>query len=156
MTRRIRNILIENSLGKVFTGVDSIFSANASNVIAGTVQQTKGYAQPTATKVVVTNNLGGSLAGIPFAHNGVVVAVQVSVATAPQGSPIIISLKSGTSYSSSTIVGTFSLSALSNTSTTSCSIPIVSGNSFYIDVTQVGKTFSGTGLAVQLNHYLGY
>jgi hypothetical protein len=157
MAQRTRSILIDNTLGKIFTGVDAVSSANASNLIAGTQVSSRGVSSPATTTVAVTKNLGGG-SGIYFPHVGIIKNVIITAYSAPVGAAIVISLKKSSSsdYTTSTQVATFTLPVSTRTVTIPCSISFEAGSYFFIDVTQTGSTKPGTGLSVQLQHYMGY
>jgi hypothetical protein len=157
MAQRTRSILIDNTLGKIFTGVDTVANALANNLIAGTQVASKGVSSPSTTTVTVTKNLGGG-SGIYFPHLGIITSVVMTAATASTGTAIVIALKksSTSDYNSATQVATFTLPAGSKISTTSCSLTFAAGSYYFVDVTQVGSTKPGNGLSVQFQHYMGY
>jgi hypothetical protein len=74
----------------------------------------------------------------------------------PAGSSIIITLKTGLTYATSTSAGNVSLSALTASATTATSISIAAGYTLYWDIIQVGSTRAGIGLSITAYYYIGY
>jgi len=154
MARRTRSILVDGTIGKIFTNVISVSNANSTNLIAGTLQKSGGFSIPNSQSARITNNLGGKN-GFNFATTGVVTEVSINSVIAPKGSGIQINLKRGTTYATSTVVGTYTLAELQTTSTTVTSITVASGDSLYVDITSVGTVVAGTGVSVKFKYYLG-
>jgi len=154
MARRTRSILIDNTTGKIFTNITSASNANSSNLIAASLQKIGGFSISNSQSVRITNNLGGKN-GFNFSSAAVVTEVSINSVIAPKGSGIQINLKRGTTYATSTVVGTYTLAELQTTSTAVTSITVASGDSFYIDITSVGTVIAGTGVSVRFKYYLG-
>jgi hypothetical protein len=154
MTRRTRSILVDSTTGKIFTNVTATGDANSSNLIAGTLQKSGGFSIPNSQSARITNNLGGKN-GFNFSTAGVVTEVSINSVIAPKGTGIQINLKRGTTYATSTVVGTYTLAELQTTSTTVTSITVASGDSLYVDITSVGTVVAGTGVSVKFKYYLG-
>ena len=155
MAQRIRSILVDNTLGKIFTGANSVSYATAANMIAGSQKQVKTvYAGATVTTKVANNLSGGN--GISVGNNGVLTGVTLSLAAPAVGAAVTINLKKGSSYSNSSIVGTYSIPVSLLSAVYVTTLSFITTDNFYIDVTQVGSVKSGTGLLVQLSYYSGY
>jgi len=58
MARRKRGLLIDSTLGKVWSNIDDVASGNASLLIAGTKLQSKVFSQSSTTVVNAATNLG--------------------------------------------------------------------------------------------------
>jgi len=160
MTRRTRSILIDATLGKMFTGAADTSTATAANLIAGsTLRNTQiNYGTNVTAAKVVTN----AFKTLTFPSNALITSVKVSIdtknSTAAQsiGSSIIITLRTGLTYATSTSVGTVSLAALTTSQTTIISISIAADSSLFADITQVGSTKPGRGLSYTPYYFMGY
>ena len=159
--RRLRSILVDNTIGKIYTNVADTTSVTPVNLIAGSVLKTVSKPQPImSSNIIKANNLG--LAGIgPFASVGLITLVTLTAATAPTGLGLVsnggdvsIVLKQGTTYSTSVIVGTYSLLATFRNTPTVASISLAVGDYIYVDIIKVGDKTPGKGLTVQLGYYL--
>ena len=155
MVQRVRSILVDNTLGKIFTGANTVSNATAANLIAGTQKNIKTFSSAATTTMRVANNLFGGT-GVSIGSNGVIVSVTLTAATAPVGSNTVINLKKGNTYSNSSVVGTYSMSSNSPIVLYSTTLNFSSSDNFFVDITQVGSTKSGSGLGVQLGYYSGY
>jgi hypothetical protein len=155
MAQRTRSILIDSTLGKIFTGVTDVASASASNLIAGAQRSTKTFATAAATSARVAYNLSGGN-GLYMGNNGILTNVSMTVATAPIGAAIIIVLKKGATYATSSVIGTYNIPNGLSSSSNPVSISFLSTDYFFIDITQVGLTKPGNGLIIQLGYYAGY
>jgi hypothetical protein len=153
MPRRTRSILIDNTLGKIFTNIDTV-TTDSSKLIAGTKLQATTISSGSKTNVVVAKNLGTGV-GVPFVNPALLTTIKLSVSTAPAGQPIIVAVKGGSSYANSSVLTTVTLPVNTSTVTSSMSITIQSGQNIYLDVTQAGTTKPGTGLSVRLEYYTG-
>ena len=161
MTRRTRSLLIDSSLGKIFTGAADSSSATAVNLVAGTTLKSiqKNFGINT-TLAALRQNV---ITSVPFPANVIITSVKVKIghptATSPwtpAGSSIIITLKTGLTYATSTSAGNVSLPALTASATTATSISIAAGYTLYWDIIQVGSTRAGMGLSITLYYYIGY
>lgn len=155
MAQRIRSILVDNTLGKIFTGANTVSNASAANLIAGTQKLVKTFASGVAVNTKVANNLTAG-SGLLIGNNGVLVSVTLMAVTAPLGSNISVNLKKGSAYASSSIVGTYTLSPGSNLTYYTTAISFLATDNFFIDITQVGSVKSGVGFSIQLGYYSGY
>lgn len=155
MTRRARSILIDATLGKIFVNTSATTPTDPSKLIAGSRLTSSTLSASAKTKVSVANNLGFKGVGIPFVTGGLLAAVTLSVAAAPIGSPIIVNVKIGSTYATSTVQATVSLysGTMGNGITTSTFIP--AGHNIYLDVAQTGSIKPGFGLSIRLDYYKG-
>lgn len=160
MTRRTRSILIDSTLGKMFTGAADASTATAANLIAGSTLKNiqLNYGTNVTTAKVVTN----AFKNITFPSNALITSVKVMIDTKnfvsaqPKGSSIIITLRTGLTYETSTSVGTVSLAALTTSQTTITSISIAADSILFADITQVGSTRAGAGLSYTPYYFMGY
>ena len=160
MTRRTRSILIDATLGKMFTGAADTSTATAANLIAGSTLKNiqLNYGTNVTNAKVVTN----AFKNIAFPSNAIITSVKVMVdtknATAAQaaGSSIIITLRTGLTYATSTSVGTVSLAASTTSQTTITSISIAADSILFADITQVGSTKAGRGLSYTPYYFIGH
>ena len=154
---RTRSMLIDSSLGKIFTNVDTITNASAANLIAGSVVKTTTIPQGTGTTACkIALNIGS---GISFRVKALLILATAIVKVAPKGQSLIVTVKKGsTGYATATIQTTIIIAPGTLTATTGdISISIDAGDYLYFDVTQVGTSAgAGTGLSVTYSYYLGY
>lgn len=152
---RTRSLLIDNTLGKIFTNTSNVGTANASNLIAGTKLVSASIIAKRTSTAKIANNLSGNPQGLRFVSGGLVTSVILSAATAPSGSNIAFTFKVGTTYETATIIDTNELNAATVLKTTSVNWTIPASNSIYVDITQVGNVKPGTGVGVQFTYYAG-
>lgn len=152
MPRRTRSVLIDATLNRIFTSVDSPSSATAANLLAGVKMLTKTLATPTSVTVRPAKNIGG---GVFLGGNGTVASIVLRTVTrAPQGGTgIVLDLKRGTSNATATTVATLTLPSGSSTATITPSLTFSSTDRFYIDVVQSGTIVPGIGLSINFNYY---
>jgi len=159
MTRRTRSILIDSSLpvGKMYTGVSGTATAAANNQIGGAVAfSSVTTIKPKSSSIAVANATKGTnfvTAGlitlITYSFNG----TSSSLAT-PSGRAVIVRLRKVASSGLTTNLASYTLpvNVLSGTVTAN-SITITAGDTFYWDVTQVGTTRPGQGLAITMKYF---
>jgi hypothetical protein len=159
MPRRTRSLLIDASLGKIFAGASDSLSATAANLIGGSTL--KSIQRNFGTSGILAKVTNDVITRTPFPANAIITAVKVMVNTAPgsyqpTGSSIIITLKTGLTYATSTSVGDVSLPALTTSATTATSISILAGYTLYWDIIQVGSIRPGIGLSITPYYYIGH
>ena len=154
MARRTRSILVDNTLGKIFTNTDVVTTTDASKLIAGTKIQSSTISASSKTTAIVAKNIGTGV-GIPFANNGLITNVTLSATSACAGQSIIVAIKVGSTYNTSTTATTVSLPVNSYSASTAASVSVQAGQNVYLDITQVGTTKPGVGLSVRLDYYTG-
>lgn len=148
---RIRNLLIDNTLGKVFTNVARVTDSDASKLIAGIKLQTKTIKPATPTTLVrVTNNLGGT--GLYFPTDSLVTTVNLSFTKPPVNNNTSIRFKTGATYATSTTVNTTTASQSTSTAVT-LNTTIPAGEYLFVDVATAGLFGSGYGLTILANYY---
>jgi hypothetical protein len=152
---RTRSLLIDNTLGKIFTNTGTVQAADASKLIAGTKLVSASITSNKGIVAKVTNNLSGNPQGIRFVSGGLVTSVVISAAVASTGRAIAFTFKVGTSYETATTLGTDQLNATVLRKTASVSWTIPAGSSIYVDITQVGNVKPGSGVGVQFSYYAG-
>lgn len=151
---RTRNLLFDGSQGKVFTAVANTASANASNLVAGVMIKSINIPQGSSTtSAKVATNIGN---GVNFPINALIISLSASVATAPTGKPINITVKKGSTYAGATQQATLSIPAGSKTANTGVTISMTTSDYIFYDVTQVGSPQSGVGLSLSYTYYSGY
>jgi len=151
MPLRTRSLLMDNTIGKIYTNVGATSEVNSSKLIAGTALKSYVLSSKAATRVA--SNLSGT--GFPFSSNGLIQTLTLSVSTAPVGASIIVALKKGTAYANSTTSGTANIASGQKTGNTSISLNVSAGEFIFFDVTQVGSTSSGNKLSIRLDYFLG-
>lgn len=148
---RTRSVLIDNTLGRIFRNVTSVGSANAANLIAGLKLESAAIAAAKRTVARPTLNLGNN--GIFFVGGALINLVSVSAATAPAGQPIIVRLRVGEDYASSTEHSQYQLSGRSENFPVTITVP--QGHSVFFDIVQAGSVRTGAGVGVRLSFYRG-
>jgi len=155
MTRRTRAVLIDNISGKIYSNVSTVISADKSKLIASTQSRQAGFVSSNSTTCRVTNNIGLSGTGLTFPVESLIDTITLKVSVQSDGSDIIVVIKSGSTYTTSSIVSTCTLPAGQTSLITTVSILVPATNSIFADVTQVGTTRAGAGLNVQFTYYTG-
>jgi len=148
---RTRSLLMDNTIGKIYTNVGATSEVNSSKLIAGT--SLKSYLISSKVSTKVASNLSGT--GFPFTSNGLIQSVSLSVDTAPTGSSIVVALKKGTAYANSTTIATANIASGQKLGNTSVGVSVSSGEFIFYDVTQVGSLSSGGKLSLRLDYFLG-
>jgi hypothetical protein len=151
MPLRTRSLLMDNTIGKIYTNVGATSEVNSSKLIAGT--SLKSYVLSSKTATRVANNLSGT--GFPFTSTGLIQKLTLSVSNAPVGASIIVALKKGTDYANSTTSATANIASGVRTGNSSISLSVSAGEFIFFDVTQVGSTSSGQKLSIRLDYFLG-
>jgi hypothetical protein len=154
-------VLVDNTIGKIYTNVSQTSGATAANIIAGTalksatIQPIRSTTGPVSCTVAI--NLSGG--GIAFATAGLLTRVTLSAVTAPTGKSIIVLLKTGAAaYTSLTTVASVQLGTNATTATANTApfpINIAAGQYLYFDISQVGTVSPGAGLTIRVDYYLG-
>jgi hypothetical protein len=159
MTRRTRSILIDSSLpiGRMYTGVSSTANAAANNQIGGAVAfSSVTTIKPQSSAISVAN----ATKGTNFITSGVITEITYSFngkkssEASPSGKAVIVRLRKISSTGTTTNLANYTLpvNVLSGTVTAN-SITITAGDTFYWDVTQVGSTRPGQGLAITMKYF---
>lgn len=151
MPVRSRSVLIDNSVGRIFTNTANSLPSDASKLIAGSRIQTKVLAASRTARIQPANNIGR---GFYFSDNALVVQVVLSARIAAKGQDAQIRLKKGSSdYESASTINTYTLGENAKINTINVSIAVTAGETIYIDVVQGGSSRPGNGLSIRLNHY---
>lgn len=160
---RNRSILIDNTLGRIFTNVSKSSLASASNLIAGSVPLVKTLKSSAAkTSLVPTKNLGGSLSGFLLSTAGTsqVLTIKADLSRSHRGYPVILNLaiRVGASYATSAPVATVSFTDL-QTSRTDANQPfnVPANHGIFVDINYSGGTPSAwaVGLSLSFSYYAG-
>lgn len=149
---RTRSMIVDNTIGRIFRNVATVSQANASNLIAGTKIESAIISSTSKAATRPTLNLGNGK-GIFFAGGALITQLQLSAGTPPTGTPIIVRLRVGATYATSTEIDQYQLSTRSVTHTVTISVP--AGSSVFFDIVQTGSIKPGVGFAVRLNFYRG-
>lgn len=155
MATRARGILVDSTLGKMFTNTSSVQSADSSKLIAGTKLQSTVIYSPKKKNIVVVNQLGSSGRGKVFPTGALLTKITASVLVAPIGSDIIIGVKVGQTYDTSSPVSFLTIAENTKSTTNSVSISISPDSALFFDVIQVGSIKPGQSLAITFSYYVG-
>jgi hypothetical protein len=155
MTRRTRAVLIDNISGKIYSNVSTVVSADKSKLIASTQPRQVGFVASSSATCTVTKNIGVSGTGLTFPVESLIDTITLKVSVLSVGSDIIVVIKSGSTYATSSIVSTCTLPAGQTSLVTTVSILVPAAGSIFADITQVGTTRAGAGLNVQFTYYTG-
>lgn len=150
-TRRTRSFLVDNTTSRIFTGVSEVKDAGSDKVMAGVKQQSKSFYSKKVVSVVQRLNAPGQ--GLYLAASGLVTQVVLSAYVPPRGQAIIVRLRKGLTYDTSTVVGDYSLPPLQSTQSVTVSSAFSNGEQYFFDVIQSGSILRGSGLAVRLNYF---
>lgn len=153
---RSRSILIDNSLGRVFSGVAKTSDAQNSNVIGGSVPQVKSITAASKTAVVAnTFNIAAKVTGLSLgANGGQVTTTKVVMAKAHEVGTLNVIVKVGATYATSVEVVTIALATRTLSASSNTVFVIPAGQTIFIDTQYVGvPTKKATGLTVSFNHY---
>lgn len=153
MTRRTRNLLIDNTFGKIFTNVSRTSDGTADKLIAGTKLSTKSITQSAKFIVIPTLNLGNGQGLILAESISILTQIKMSVVTASSGQDVSISVLKGASYETATQLGTYNLSAGVKTIQHNVSHQISSGEKIFVNIITSGTTRKATGLSLNFIYY---
>lgn len=151
---RVRSVLIDNTIGRIFRNTTSVGTATAANLIAGNKLESAAITASKKTVVRSALNIGNG-SGIYFAGGAVVNSLQLTALTAPVGSSIVVTAKLGSTYDTSTILGYYDLPALSKSWLYPVVISVSAGQSLYFDINEAGSTKPGAGFGIRANFYRG-
>lgn len=155
MTRRTRSFLIDNTVGKIFTNVQTTSGAGADKLIAGTKLLVRTIAAAARIQAVPTLNLGGGLGILLSPNNAILTRIDIGAATAPGGQPLIISARIGTSFASSVEFGTYELPMNIKSAGYVVAKQFQPGEYLYVNILQTGTTRRAAGLSVRFSYYAG-
>lgn len=147
-------MLVDNTIGRIFRNVAAVNQATPASVIAGAKLVNKAVTSSATLKV--TNNLGNR--GIFFIGGGLATQFIVRVASAPRGSSIVIRARRGTSYDTSTEIGTYELVPTGSKTlqqTFAVSVTMATAEYMYFDIVQVGNITPGKGITILVGYYAG-
>lgn len=154
MTRRTRSVLIDSTIGRIFTNVSSVTSAAPTSMIAGAKLTSRSIVQNKKATVTVSNNIGNT--GLFFVGGALVTQIIMSVVKAPAGSSILIKVKVGATYATAVATGPeYALNQNTKSATHNVSITVPPGESLFVDITQRGALSPGAGLSLNFVHYAG-
>lgn len=152
---RIRSFIYDS--GFIYSGTDTVANANSISTIAGgdfgkklKTIEIKPYGAPVN---VVTGVLGWSInKNILITDITAELRASSTLAAAPVGSSMITRLRGSTPPST---LSTLTIASGTSSITSFFTTPlfIFSGDSLYVDVTQVGKTRPGLGLRWLITYY---
>ena len=151
---RVRSVLIDNTIGRIFRNTTSVATATAANLIAGSTLESSAITASARTLVRPALNIGKG-SGIYFAGGALINSLNLTAVTAPVGSSIVVTVKKGSNYDDSTVVDEYVLPALSNSSSYPVAISVSAGQSIYFDINQVGSVKAGAGFGIRASFYRG-
>ena len=151
---RVRSVLIDNTIGRIFRNTTSVAAATAANLIAGNKLESSAIVASKKTVVRPVLNIGSG-SGIYFAGGAVISSLELTAATAPVGSSIIVTAKVGSNYDESTVIDEYVLPELSKSFLYPIALSVSVGQSLYFDIDEAGSTKPGTGLGIRANFYRG-
>jgi hypothetical protein len=155
MATRTRGILVDSTLGKMFTNTTSVQSADSSKLIAGTKLQSTTIYSPRKRNIVIAKHLGNSGRGKVFPTGALLTKLSASVLIAPTGSSIVIDVKVGETYETSTSISILTIQELTTSTTNDVSVSIPANHALFLDVNQVGSIKPGQSLGVTFSYYAG-
>lgn len=155
MTRRTRSILVDANIGKIFINTSQVTPDDPSKLIAGTKLESTVISSPKKRNLIVANNLGSTGKGKVFPTGALLTSVAASVKVTPLGSSLIINVKVGEEYETSSIVSTLTIAEAATSTSSNISVIIPADQAVYLDVVQVGSTRPGQSLSVTLKYYTG-
>jgi len=149
---RTRSILIDNTIGRIFSAVDKSTNATAKSLIAGAVQQNRILSQGPSAVVIAAVNLGK---GVSLGPAGAVVnSIVTKLGSAAKAASVLITVKTGTAYATATTVTTITIPANTLTVTYSTSFSVVANGYIYLDVAYSGApTTKAVGLSTTINYF---
>lgn len=148
-------MLLDASIGKIFTNTNQITPSDPSKLIAGTRLQSAAISSTRASTARVVNNLSGKVDGLKFISGAVIASIVISTTRPPEGLSILFTFKVGTSYETSTVIATDELPSKTIKKTVLTGWTIPAGSSIFVDITQVGSIKTGNGVGIQFNYYAG-
>lgn len=155
MVTRIRSLLIDNTLGKIFTGVSKTAEGSADKLIAGTKLLSKSITQNKRFIVVPTKNLGNGQGLILSAKESLLTQIIMTAFASSAGQPVTISVLKGLTYSTSTELGRYNLAEGSKSVQYYISHKLLPGEKIFVDVITSGSTRRAAGLSLTFMYYGG-
>jgi hypothetical protein len=152
MARRTRGLLIDSTLGKVWSNIDDVASGNASLLIAGTKLQSKVFSQSSTTVVRAATNLGLGT-GFYFPTQTLITSVGLTLTVSKNRTANInITVKSSAdTYANASTLGTYTISKSNSSQSATTSLSVAAGSYVYFDLT-TGDA-NAQGLSITLNYY---
>lgn len=151
---RVRSVLIDNTIGRIFRNTTSVAAATAANLIAGNKLESSAIIASKKTTVRPALNIGNG-SGMYFAGGALVNSFQLTAITAPVGSSVVVSVKLGANYADSVEVGVYALPALSKSASYPVVVTVPVGQSLYFDINEAGSVKPGVGFGIRANFYRG-
>lgn len=155
MTRRTRSILVDANIGKIFINTSQVTPDDPSKLIAGTKLESTVISSPKKRNLVVANNLGSTGRGRVFPTGALLTSVAASVRPGPLGSDLVINVKVGEEYETSSIISVLTIEQGTLSTSSNVSVIIPAEQAVYLDIVQVGSTRPGQNLSVTLKYYAG-
>jgi len=160
---RIRNFIIDNNTGYIFSNTTSSYGYSPSNIVAyPELKSQPVFIKPPGYIVqIVSAVYGWTLPGPAFIPTIQLTCVKTNPATisdsavAPIGSSLNVNIRKVTSLGATSNVATVSLSSGSANANTLVNLLINTGDTLYADVTQIGSSSPGSGLRLTYYYYGG-
>ena len=113
------------------------------------------FKSDTDKQIYLANNVGDGH-GLYFRSNTTIDFVQLTASVAPQGANVVVSMKKGNTYSTSSSVNTFTLAANSiNSTELTANVSVTGGESIFYDITSTGSSTRGSGLNIRTIYTTG-
>lgn len=126
---RVRAILVDNTTGRLLTGVQRVQDAAASNVIAGKLPQTRTITN-SGTIVAVKNASAVNLSST----GAFVTGIGINLGGSPAISGLVLTFKVGTDYATASTVATTTIAPNVKTGSISTALSIAGNQFIYLDV----------------------
>ena len=154
-------VITANGIGTTTTSNGAVSNSGFSSPSqisgggGGTSTFTASFKSNVGKQIYLANNVGDGH-GIYFRSNSTINFVQLTASVAPQGANVVVTMKKGNTYSTSTSVNTFSLAANStSTSELTANVSITGGESIFYDITSTGLSVRGSGLNIRTIYTTG-
>lgn len=159
MARRTRKFIIDNTTGTVYSNIDNPALATKSNISAGVSPKIlkTTISLPGKNVVIVNGNKPITFGREVFINNISLSVVdrlgRVGVTAAPQGGNITVRLRKVNAAGVESTLGSYSIAQNNTTFSGNVSFNIASTDSLFYDVTSIGSSRPGHGLAVTTSFF---
>lgn len=146
---RVRFILVDNTTGRVFSGVQKVQDATAINVIGGKVPQIRTV---TNSGTVVTLKRAATF-GLSTS-GGFITNISIKLGAAPQVSGLTITYRVGSTYETSTTFASTTIAVGVKVASIPVAVSVAGDQSIFIDVAYVTSSGrSASKLQTTLTYY---
>ncbi len=151
---RIRSVLMDNTLGRIFTNIEAPSKAMPANLLAGTKLSTLSFSGNKKGLVRVANNIG-TTTGMKFLQRSQIVKIRAYVTLFGRGGDVVINVRKGTSYVDSTVISTLSILDASTATELPVLITVEIGEKLFVDIVSVPTVKIPSGFAINFDYYAG-